>query len=193
MKKILILSTLTIFFSLLNAQGYAQKKSSENQPSYGKNFNLGIGLGYYGYIGSSLPVLMCNYEFDMANNITLAPFVGFYSYSSNYYLGSSNYSYSFRETVIPLGVKGFYYFDKLLDREGILDINNEWDFYGAASLGFAVRSISWDAAYTGDKTAVRGASPLYLDVHIGSRYHINDKISVFLDLSTGVSLSLIHI
>jgi len=33
----------------------------------------------------------------------------------------------------------------------------------------------------------RDASPLFLDLHIGTEYHFNSKLGIFFDLSTGVS------
>src|SRR4051812_15675300 len=92
--------------------------SSQAQEKYGRTLNLGIGIGgysgYYGYTGRSLPVFSINYEFDVAKNFTLAPFVSFYTFSNSYYWGNKNNPYryyTYRETVVPIGVKGTYYFD----------------------------------------------------------------------------------
>jgi len=174
MKKIIFLFCFMIFFKLT---GYAQE-------NYGKTLNLGLGIGYYGYVGHSIPVLHINYEFDVAKDFTLAPFLTFYSYSNEYYWGNKNHPYtyySYHETVIPIGVKGTYYFDKLLDAGA------KWDFYLAASLGFSIVNSSWDDNYEGDRDVYHGASSLYLDFHIGSEYHFNNKLGMFLDLSTGIS------
>lgn len=156
---------------------------------YGNTLNLGAGIGYYGYLGNNLPVAMINYEFNVARNFTLAPFIGFYSYRSNYYWGNpdkpywddSYRYYSYRATAIPLGVKGTYYFDKLLRA------NSKWDFYAAGSLGFVLRSVTWENGYYGDKHVYQSTSPLYLDAHIGTEYHLNHHAGLFLDLSTGLS------
>ena len=83
--------------------------------------------------------------------------------------------------MIPIGVKGSYYFDELLHA------NSNWDFYLAASLGFSIRSVTWDNDYYGDQYAYHSTSGLYLDLHIGTEYHFNSKIGMFLDLSSGVS------
>jgi hypothetical protein len=175
---------LAIIISMISLQSFAQKKEHLSNEKFGHTFNLGVGVGYYGYIGHSLPVIMANYELDVAHNFTLAPFIGFYSYSNNYYWGNKNYPfryYSYRETVIPLGVKGNYYFDELLRA------NPKWDFYAAASVGFRIRSLSWDSGYYGDKTVINQGSPLHLDIHVGARYHINDKLGIFFDISSGIS------
>lgn len=162
----------------------AASQNTYAQEKYGKTLNLGLGLGYYGYIGHTLPVLHANYEFDVAKKFTLAPFISFYTHTNSYYWGNNKYPfkhYTYRETVIPIGVKGTYYFDSFLEAHG------DWDFYAAGSLGFAIINRRWDNDYYGDKNYFRGASPLYLDVHLGTEYHINNKVGIFLDLSSGVS------
>lgn len=178
MKKILILSTFFLFIFGTNVP--AQQSSTGEK--YGKTLNLGLGLGYYGYVGHSIPVLHANYEFDVAKNFTLAPFITFYSYRRDYYVNNPHGTlYYYHETVIPIGVKGSYYFDDLLRAGG------DWDFYLAGSLGFAIVNSRWDDGYTGDKDYYRRASPLYLDLHVGTEYHLSSRIGLFLDLSSGVS------
>jgi hypothetical protein len=153
------------------------------QENHGGALNLGLGLGgysgYYGYVGRSFPVIHIDYEFNAVPNFTLAPFANFYTYSNNYFW--SNDYYTYRETVIPIGVKGSFYFDDLLEA------SSEWDFYAAGSLGFAVVSRRWENGYAGDKNHYRGGSALFLDVHIGAEYHFNNRAGLFLDLSSGVS------
>lgn len=162
---------LVLFFILIQFSGAAQNR-------YGKTLNFGVGVGYYGYIGHSLPVLHFNYELDAAKNFTLAPFISFYSYREGYNHKRGYYHY--RETVVPIGVKGTYYFDQLLEAD------SKWDFYLAGSLGFALRSVHWHRDYDHDRY-YKGGHPLYLDLHIGTEYHLNKDLGLFLDLSTGVS------
>lgn len=158
------------------------------QEKYGNTINLGLGIGgysgYYGYVGRNMPVITFNYEIDAAKNFTIAPFVSYYSYKSKYYYGNpgNGYKYyNYTETVIPIGIKGSYYFDSFLQA------NSKWDFYLAGSLGASIRRATWDSDYTGDKYAYNRASQLFLDFHIGTEYHLNSKIGAFLDLSNGVS------
>jgi hypothetical protein len=151
---------------------------------YGRTLNLGAGIGYYGYVGYTTPVVHLDFEFDVAKNLTLAPFITYYSYRSHYYWGNPKYAYrdySYRQTVVPVGVKGTYYFDQLL-RAG-----SRWDFYLAGSIGFAFRTTTWESGYYGETVVQNGASGLYLDVHIGTEYHLNRKLGLFLDLSSGIS------
>lgn len=184
MKKAFITSLFCLLVLSLNVS--AQRgHSGEN---FGKTLNLGIGIGgysgYYGYVGHTLPVININYEFDVATSFTLAPFVSFYTFSNSYYWGGHGYPYkyyNYRETVIPVGVKGTFYFDK------IFEANSSWDFYLAGSLGFAIVNSSWDNDYYGDKDYYKHGNPLFLDLHAGAEYHFNNRIGMFLDLSTGVS------
>lgn len=180
------LSCIFCFIWALCGSTANAQTSSAGAETYGKTFNIGLGAGYYNgrYGGnySSMPVLHMNYEFDVARYFTLAPFIGIYTYrNENYWKGPKNQSryYYYRETVVPVGVKGTYYFDKLLEA------NSKWDFYLAGSLGFAFRSVRWENGYDGDRTLSN--SPLFLDLHLGVEYHINRKIGLFLDLSTGAS------
>ncbi|MEK7718315.1 MAG: hypothetical protein AAB347_01695 [Bacteroidota bacterium] len=175
MKTTFISMLLLLLFagSNLSAQNskYSDSRYSER---YGNTLNLGLGIGgysgYYGYIGHTVPVLSINYEFGVANNFTLAPFATFYTYHYNYY----------RETVIPIGGKATYYFDQ------ILGAGQDWDFYLAGSLGFAIVNTRWDSGYYQDNN-YHAVNPLFLDLHIGAEYHLSQKVGLFLDLSTGVS------
>jgi hypothetical protein len=183
MKKLLFIAftLLTISISNVSAQrGGGQEK-------FGNTLNLGAGVGYYGYIAGIAPAVSANYEIDLVKNVTLAPFVAFWTYRSNDYYyynpadpAQSNY-YSYTETVIPFGVKGSYYFDDLLN------LPSKFDLYAAASAGFIIRARHWQNGYAGDKYYGRNYSPLYIDAHAGGEYHFNKKIGFYVDLSTGLS------
>lgn len=181
------LAAVSIAFLTFAVNCFSQQDGDREK--YGNTLNLAAGIGYYNYIGHSSPFGTLNYEVDVARNFTLAPFIGFYSYSNTYYWGNpgkpiydeSYRYYRYRETVVPLGLKGTYYFDELLTA------GSDWDFYGGASLGFNIRKRVWDDGYYGDRYGNQTAGPLYLDAHIGAEYHVNNRLGVFLDLSTGVS------
>ncbi len=177
--------SIQLLFALLliSDLSFAQKTTSSVE-KFGNTLNLGAGLAYYGYLGHPVPVIHADYEFSIARSFTLAPSISFYTFQDNYYWGAPHYSYryySYRETVIPVGVKGSYYFDKLLN------LNPKWDIYLAASMGFVIRNIVWENGYYGDKTVNPGPGDLFFGFHIGSEYHLNKKAGLFLDLSTGVS------
>jgi hypothetical protein len=172
MKRLITLVLLLIGVSQYNV-------SAQN----GGTFNVGLGLGgysgYYKYVGRSFPVVHIDYEFNAGRSFTLAPFANFYTYSNRYNWNGDYYTY--RETVIPIGVKGTFYFDELFHA------SSEWDFYAAGSLGFAVISRNWQNGYGGDTDYYRGGNALFLDAHIGAEYHFNSRTGIFLDLSSGVS------
>lgn len=165
-----------MFTSLIQTQVAAQER-------YGNTLNLGVGVGgyygYYRYVGNSLPVLNINYEFDAGRNFTLAPFVNIHSYSRSRKWESKNYYY--RETGFSIGAKGTYYFDALVNARP------KWDFYVAASVGFMAVISRWDAGYDGDKDYYRRHRPLFLDFHLGAEYHVNNRLGIFFEFSTGVS------
>jgi len=192
MKKIILLSLFGV--ALLSNKTQAQEtvivtERVVDREKFGNTLNLGAGIGYYGYLGTPAPAFNLNYEFDLCRNFTLAPFVGLYTFRNDYYWGNPNVpptdpsyrNYYYREIVIPVGAKGTYYFDQLFHA------GPRWDFYAAASIGFAFRSVIWDNAYNGDRTVYQDSGPLYLNLHIGSEYHLSQKAGLFLDLSTGVS------
>jgi len=169
-----LIASFACFSSTAQTTTYGEK--------HGHTLNLGLGIGYYGYAHSNMPVVHANFEFDVAKNFTLAPFASFYKYERYYNWGDKNHpkrDYYYRETVIPIGIKGTYYFDQFLGA------GSNWDFYLAGSLGFVYRSYSWENGYEGDRYT--HGSRLYLDAHIGTEYHFNKSLGMFLDLSSGVS------
>jgi len=175
-------TTAFVLLFLLTLVGTNLSAQHHSFDSHGNTLNLGLGVGgysgYYGNDGHSLPVLSVNYEFGVAKNFTLAPFATFVTYHDYYY--SNGYDYGYRETIIPLGVKGTYYLDDALGA------GTDWDFYLAGSLGFSVVKSTWDDGYDGGDN-YHTVDPLFLDLHIGAEYHLSRKVGIFLDLSTGVS------
>ncbi len=168
------------------ATSYAQDNNNvrikhHTNEEYGNTLNIGVGPAYFPYLGYTVPFLSLNYEINVARNFTLAPSLGIASYRSYDYYYYAGRRYYYRETVMPLSLKGTYYFDR------ILNAGPNWDFYLAASLGFNFHSVSWEDGYNGDRGVARDVSPLYLDAHIGAEYHISRSCGLFLDISTGVS------
>src|SRR5688572_2616826 len=169
-----LLTTLILITSF-----FFVKNSARAQEQYGKTLNIGLGVGghsgYSRYAGKVLPVLNLSYELDVARSFTLAPFISFYTYSERYYWSNNNYRY--HETVIPVGIKGHYYFDELFQA------HSDWDFYAGGSLGFAIVNSRWEAGYDGDKDHFNRGNPFFLDIHAGAEYHFSNKAGVYLDLS----------
>ncbi len=184
MKKFYLL--LLIFISVYSIDVAAQEKNLIKNFGGTLNFGIGVGgyAGYYSYTSQNIPVISFNYEFNVARNFTLAPFISISMRKESYYWGNNNYPkkyYYYRETIIPIGIKGSYYLNQLLKSNG------NWDFYIGGSLGFAIISSRWDDDYYGDKDYYKQGNSLFLDLHIGTEYHLNSRIGLFLDLSTGVS------
>ncbi len=176
MKKIFIV--LLIFLTKCGINSLALEIS--NPEEYGKILNLSAGIGYCSYMGNLRPVAHIDYEFEMSEYFTIAPFMNIHSNSRLYCWSRKNYQYLFnnnKEIIIPLGVKGSYYFGKLLG------IGSDWDFYAGGSVVFAmINSSSF-----GEKTVYHAASPIYFDMHMGAKYRLNYETSLFLDISSGIS------
>jgi hypothetical protein len=166
MKKV---SIVLIALVLWTAKSNAQEK-------FGNALNLGLGFGYYGVNG---PAFHLNYEFDVFRNFTLAPFVTFQTRRESYNRAGFNETY-YRQTYIPIGLKGSYYFDELFDA------GEKWDFWAAASLGFAIRKTTWENG-DGSGTDISDPSPVYGNLHIGTEVHLSEAVGLFLDMSTGIS------
>jgi hypothetical protein len=66
-------------------------------------------------------------------------------------------------------------------------MGSKWDLYIAGSVGIAVVSSKWESGYQGNRNYFHNNDPLFLDGHIGTEYHIDTKLGVFLDISDGVS------
>jgi hypothetical protein len=169
----IIALTLTVFLSITEGQSQEQYR--------GLNLGLGVGghSGYSRYARHAVPVININYEFDVVKYFTLAPFVSLYTYSDTYNWSNDTYTYS--ETVLPIGVKGTYYFDDLLQA------SSEWDFYLGASLGFAIVKSRWEAGYDGDTKYFDRNRATFLDLHLGAQYNFSPRAGVYLDLSSGIS------
>jgi len=175
-------TTITLLFLLMLLGGNVSAKYVTYSDNHGNALNLGLGVGgyseYYGYYGRTLPVFGINYEFGVSNNFTLAPFATFLSYHDFYY--ENGYDYGYRETIVPLGLKGTYYLDQALGA------GRDWDFYIAGSLGFTVVKTTWDDGYQSDNN-LHTIDPLFLDLHVGAEYHLSNKVGLFLDISSGIS------
>jgi len=185
MKKLQLASLL--LFTTICMNSTAQESVTSGSESFGRTLNVGVGIGYYGYVAHPFPVIHANYEFGVGRNFTLAPFITVFTYRNYYYWGDPNYpfrNYYYRRTIIPVGVKGSYYFDELLGA------GSDWDFYLGASLGFVFRKTVWETGYYGETTVVTGPNPFFIDGHVGAEYHFNARTGLFLDLSRMSTIGL---
>lgn len=178
MRKVFLLALLAVSLG----QGKAQEQ-------HGNTLNIAPGFSY-GFFNAGFG-MTANYEIDVAENITVAPFIGFYTARYNYgwYNPGHGYygTYYYRLNSIPFGAKAAYYFDDLLEAD------DKWDFYGALSLGLVFTSFYTNDPYPGYIYPNYHSLFPYLALHAGARYHVSDKIGVFLDLSTSNSTAGISI
>jgi hypothetical protein len=177
MKTIKLLALLIVFL-LIGEQVSSQNINSGEK--FGKTLNLGLG-----YDNHAMPVIHADYEFDILRNFTLAPFISIGSYASSTYWGGPKYpyrNYNYTQTIIPIGVKGTYYFDELLNA------GSDWDFYASLSLGVRIVKNTWENNYYGDRNVNSSVSGLYSDIHIGTEYHVSSAFGVYADFSTGISM-----
>ena len=97
MNKLFAILFTLFFISIFHFNGFAQEK-------YGSTLNLGLGIGgysgYYKYTGRSLSVFHINYEFDLAKNFSLAPFISFSTYSDRTYWGQNKSTYHLQEQIM---------------------------------------------------------------------------------------------
>jgi hypothetical protein len=149
----------------------AQISSASFSERFGNTLNIAVGGPYFPGWGRA-PYFTANYEFLVAPNLTLAPFVGAMAYNRSYFVGSLLEKYSQRLLVV--GGKGTYYFDDLLR------LGPSWDLYAGLSLGFVSNSLTW--ASWGTHSAVEEVTPFYLDVHLGAEYHITRRTGLILDV-----------
>ena len=103
------------------------------------NFGVGAGDGFPVY---------ASLEFDVHEDISVGPFVAFNLEEVNWF---------------RLGVKGDYYFDR------ILSIPEKFDFYAGLSLGYAVGLNDNNGG-------------VYMDLHVGGRWFWNEKWGLNVEL-----------
>lgn len=119
--------------------------------------NAGVGFSDYGvplYVGL---------DYSVHRDITIGGELSFRSYSENWH------AEKYRHTVMGLSGNGNYHFNTLLN------INQNWDFYGGLNLGFYV----WSSpdSYPGEHS-----SGLGLGAQIGGRYYITHKVALNLEI-----------
>lgn len=177
---------LLFLLGIISLDNKAQQPTASEK--YGKTLSLGLGIGgysgFYRYANHPITVLHLNYNLDVVQNFTAGVFANFSTYTKTYYWGDQNNSfqyYHYRETIIPLGIKAVYYFDQ------ILRANPKWDFYLGGSCGYVLSNSNWDNGYAGDKNHFHSAAPIFLAFDIGSVYHINEELGIFLNVSNTVS------
>ncbi len=153
-KHFIVIASLLAIGQICNAQ-YAFDKGDKL---------LNVGIGVDSYYGGGIPV-GASFEYGITDAISVG---GNLDYFSN------NYG-SFRYSVLYLGARGSYHFNKLLN------INTDkFDVYAGAGLGF--RNFSWHNTYDGPGLSNTYTSGLYLGIFAGCKYYFNHKIGAFAEL-----------
>lgn len=164
-------------------KAYGRQPDRERRELFGKTINAGIGLAYYNVVGGVVPVARVNYEIDVAENITIAPFVSYFAHHQFAYPDKNNplYRHYYRESIMPVGVTGMYYFDD------VLKANDKWDFYAGLSLGAQIMRKAWENGYNGASTIAQRSVGFYWDGHLGFEFHLSYRIGFVVDVSRGIS------
>ena len=146
---------------------------------------LGISIGHYGYgyLGTrniGLIPLTAYYEMGVSSRITAGPVISYarWDYRLPGAIGGADYSWSF----LTLGGRGSYHLTRLLNEWFDADIDEvRWDFYGTLVAGLEFRSFNdrnGNVDYTNQWN-------LFLGPVVGARYHLNERIGLFLELGRG--------
>lgn len=143
-----------------------------------KFLNAGIGLSGWG-----VPVYM-NYEFPIANDITMSLGGSFQSKSENYFYGPSQ-KIGWRHTIIGLQAAGMYYFDNLID------LPSNFDLYAGLQLEYFIWNTKLvNGNFPGAEYVGSGAGGLGFSGLVGGRYHVKpNKLSLNLQFGGGSVMS----
>ncbi len=173
--------SLTVLFILITLAGIAQSKSSSfNNGDNLINLGFGIGSPYFGSgYKASLPINPSfSYEKGVSDVISVG---GQLSYASSKFDDSFNNDYNFKEHAVYIGARGSYHFNQLLQ------LDNKFDLYGGASLGYVTVSVS-------DNTGSLGAtgSGLGLGLFGGGKYYFSQGTAIYAELGYQ-SLALLNV
>lgn len=133
--------------------------------------SAGVGASSWG-----IP-LFVRYEHPVVDNITVGGALSFQTKSEKISV------YKWNHTITGLNARGSYHFNELLN------VPDEWDIYGGASLGYFI----WNTKYSGSGTTFdytgSGSGGFSLGGHVGARYFFKEKIGVVLELGGGTVLA----
>jgi len=139
MKKLCKVLLIGVLFVALSGTVYAQE-------NHGNSLNVFVKFGDNSSISA-------NYEFSVAKDITVSP------EARIWFSGDND---------LALGVRGDYYFDRLLK------LAEPWDIWGGVDLGFVVSGNEYK-------------DDMDLNIHIGGEYKFNDMWGIILELGGGTT------
>lgn len=157
-----------LFTCILILGGITTCTAQYNTNTY---FNAGVGLSNWG-----IPVYV-GYEFPIAQDINLGFGGSFRSKTES--VQFLNEKVKWTHTIIGFNARGAYYADR------ILDIPDDFDFYGGLDLGFYIWNTKQKSSANGVEYSGGDNGGVGLDVFIGGRYFFNPSTAINLELGGG--------
>ncbi len=168
MKKVLLLSLITIVTIAFSAQ----KSQAQEYEQGSLVANVGVGLGG----GLGLPI-SASVDYGFKEKISLGGFVGFSTTNEDLGFFKVNYTY------ILVGARAAYHFDLGVDK---------LDPYAGAMLGYNAASVGFEPD-PGPPFNNITAGGVILGGFAGARYYITDNIGAFAELGYGLGTATIGV
>ena len=148
---------------------------------------VALGLGFGSSIGPSfnttqLPGISLQYEQGMwdvggPGVVSLGGYVGYKGYSYKYSSMGIDTKSTWNYTII--GARSAYHFTGI--------DNNRLDLYGGLMLGYYFVNYKLDTNQGYSSSGSAYGNSFSLDLYVGARYYLNEKIGLFGELGYGVS------
>ncbi len=170
-----------ILVAFLVSSTYAQENVFKNGDQV---INIGIGFGSNlyanSYFSTSVPPISISYEKGIKDGVldkgilSVGGYLGYSSFSESF--PGTNYGFKYSDIII--GVRGNIHYP----------IVDKLDTYAGLMLGFEILSssvVNGDSYLGGGYSASSGG--LRLDLHVGARYYLSDKIAIMGELGYGIA------
>lgn len=183
MKKLLLLLAAIVIMTTAGTAAFAQG-GSYNKGDNMLNIGIGVGSPFFGSgYSSSLPVNpSLSFEHGVSDVISIGGQLSYASAKYSYDYGIYADASSFKESATYVGLRGSYHFNEALQ------LDDKWDFYGGASLGYVIVSVSDYSGYGGSASA----SALGFGLYGGGKYYFGEKMALYSELGYQ-SLALLNV
>ena len=131
------------------------------------------GIGFSGW---GIPIFG-RFEIGVAENISVGGGISWQGYNETYT------GVKWHHSIFGITGRGSYHFNELIE------LPDEWDLYAGLGIGFLFTSSTYKGTATPFDYDGSVPSDFFIDIHVGGRYFINDKIGVNLELGGGTGLS----
>jgi hypothetical protein len=182
MKRILVFATiLSLTFNGFSQVEEALDKTQQNQRSSGhKKGQLYVmpALGLGSYYGNSmvLPPLMLNVEYGFHDMLSIGA-MGGYGIARTRTTRTISGEYYWRYNYIMLAGRASFHWGRYLN------IPDELDLYGRASLGWKIRTVTWVDNGSGVVEPAAGNElGLVAGIHAGAKYMLTPALGAFLEV-----------